>query len=536
MAVIAATIADRSRAKERDVGFARRRGHRDVPGMLEKQGGVSGPEARRLIELGETLADAERAHDDGSSSGDGPARPVFSHVADAVRAGRMGTEASVAITRMLRRVADRCEADELARAEKDLVESARYMRLDRLRQLINRYEARLDAAHLEELAEARRQRRFLHVGENADGMIRVNGQLDPENGAPLLVAMDAMVNQHFRLRKRAQDAQRVGRIVDLDDRTPEQVRADAMGDFARHLLGCDVDVLPHSGVKVIVRMDYEALKAQAADVDSSIDGLSTTPDAGELRRFLARAGLIPQMLGGGSTTLDYGHERTGFTPHQKFVLLERDGGCAKCGAPPSWCDAHHVTPVEFGGRTDIANGVMLCVRCHHDVHRDGWIIKVTSTEVWFIPPAHLDPHRTPQPGGRRLFDAMPTPTELPDESEVLSSTPVAATRVGDARRRAPAQPGARHGTSGGPRRGGAVPRTESLACAMRRTPSVSAPDKAPDADLGAPVRPSTGRNGRMDWIGRARRGTTSTHRFTVVAIRDRGHLRVDLAAAADHPP
>ncbi|GMA37686.1 hypothetical protein GCM10025876_38900 [Demequina litorisediminis] len=158
--------------------------------------------------------------------------------------------------------------------------SAGHIRVDRLRQLINRYEAMLDAAHLEELAEARRQRRFLHVGENADGMIRVNGQLDPENGAPLVAAMDAMVNQHFRLKKKAQDAQRSGTVVDTDERSPEQVRADAMGDFARHLLGCDVDVLPHSGAKVVVRMTYEQLM-EFATGEASIDGLSATPDAGE---------------------------------------------------------------------------------------------------------------------------------------------------------------------------------------------------------------------------------------------------------------
>uniref|UniRef100_UPI001F1E33FD HNH endonuclease signature motif containing protein n=1 Tax=Demequina sp. NBRC 110055 TaxID=1570344 RepID=UPI001F1E33FD len=483
MAVAAAAEAERSRAKARDLGLARRQGHKDATELIEKQGGVSGPEARRLIELGETLANAERARKppqepaarpDGHDAAPAPTPaelPVFGHVADAVNAGHLGTDAATAITRMLRRVADRCEPTELEAAEKDLVFSARHMRSQRLRQLINRYEARLDAAHIEELAQSRRERRYLHIGENADGMIRINGQLDPENGAPLVTVMDAMVNQHFRLRKRAEDARKAGKVVSIDERTPEQVRADAMGDFARHLAGCDVDILPQTGVKVIVRMDVDTPKGMANE--ASIDGLSTTPDAGELRRFVARAGLIPQVLGGGSCTLDFGHERPGFTPQQKLALLARDGGCAKCGAPPAWCDAHHVVPVEFGGKTDIANGVMLCVRCHHDVHRDGWVIETTSTEVWFIPPEHLDPTRTPQPGGRGLFDAVATPTELPGPSEILTETPVAATKVGDHRRRSSARPGESS-------RRGSPPRHKTLSCAKPGTPSIRSAPMEPE--------------------------------------------------------
>ncbi|MGC8001611.1 DUF222 domain-containing protein, partial [Salmonella enterica] len=64
----------------------------------------------------------------------------------------------------------------------------------------------MDRQHLEELAQSRRERRFLRIGETQDGMVRVNGQLDPENGAPLVALLQAMVNQNFRLRKRMKEA------------------------------------------------------------------------------------------------------------------------------------------------------------------------------------------------------------------------------------------------------------------------------------------------------------------------------------------
>jgi len=93
-----------------------------------------------------------------------------------------------------------------------------------------------------------------------------------------------------------------------------------------------------------------------------------------------------------------------FTRAQRLALVERDGGCAKCHAPPEHCEAHHIRWWEHGGRTDLANGVMLCTRCHHDVHRQGWEILVRGGSVDFIPPPQIDPMRRARPGGLAAID------------------------------------------------------------------------------------------------------------------------------------
>ena len=425
MAVVAAEQAARSRANPGDVGVARRRGKGDERGLVSGQTGGSNAEAGRLIELGEALRDAEQAGEAERAGGSGRAGgaggktapeappgkatpepgPVFPAVAEAVKASELGVEASAMILRMLRRVAKRCTDQAVAQAEQDLVFSARYMRLDRLAGLITRTEERLDRQHLEELAQSRRERRFLRIGETQDGMVRVNGQLDPENGAPLVALLQAMVNQNFRLRKRMKEAAKAGESVVIDERTPEQVRADAMGDFARHVSGCEVDVLPRSGVTLVVRTSLEELREGLEG--ASVDGLPAGLDAGALRRMAAAAGVIPAVMGGPSVVLDQGRRNPRFTFAQKLALAERDGGCAMCGAPPSWCDAHHIQHWARGGATDMANGVLLCVRCHHDIHRDDWQIHASADEVWFTPPATVDPARKRRPGGRRLFDVYP---------------------------------------------------------------------------------------------------------------------------------
>jgi len=123
----------------------------------------------------------------------------------------------------------------------------------------------------------------------------------------------------------------------------------------------------------------------------------------------ADARIIPCVLGGDSEILDFGRTRRLFSPAQKLALTERDGGCAGCGLPPSMTQVHHLKWwTRDTGPTDLHNGILLCVRCHHRIHNDGWDIHIdgpgTTARTWFIPPTHIDPTRTPRLGGRARYD------------------------------------------------------------------------------------------------------------------------------------
>ncbi|MEI2641594.1 MAG: HNH endonuclease signature motif containing protein [Candidatus Nanopelagicales bacterium] len=50
------------------------------------------------------------------------------------------------------------------------------------------------------------------------------------------------------------------------------------------------------------------------------------------------------------------------------ALKARDKGCVRCGKPPRYTQAHHIIHWKDGGLTDITNLVLLCARCHHDLH------------------------------------------------------------------------------------------------------------------------------------------------------------------------
>jgi len=75
-----------------------------------------------------------------------------------------------------------------------------------------------------------------------------------------------------------------------------------------------------------------------------------------------------------SLPLDIGYSDSIPASIRRAVQL-RDRGCAwpRCGRPAAWCDVHHLQHKADGGKTSVANCVLLC-QFHHDVciHRLGW--------------------------------------------------------------------------------------------------------------------------------------------------------------------
>lgn len=432
-AAIAHEISRRSDADAGPGGLARRQGYQSPAKLIAAQTGDTTAEAQRLINVGDALA-MTVADDDtdvgdlvGSRVGSGvgafdpgdgdcPAtKPKFCFVSAALAAGSLSIEAANSITRMLERVECATTPGARGRAESDLVERARRLSADQLARVVRRTEAWLDHEQVKLTHELMRDERYLIMREDAAGMVVINGKLDPETAAPVRAALDAMVAHGLRQR-REQDR------LSKDVRSAGQMRADALATFARHVLGCTSEKLPLGSTTVVLRMNVDDLRDD--DAVGEVDGIGQPVPAGVLRRMAADAGIIPMVLGGESDVLDYGREERWFTWRQRLALVERDGGCAFCGAPPSFTEAHHIRWWERDlGPTDLLNGVLLCVRCHHLIHRDGWEIRATATRVEFVPPESVDPERRPRLGGREMFDC---PSEWRTRS---ASDPSASTGV-----------------------------------------------------------------------------------------------------------
>ncbi|MEL4320249.1 DUF222 domain-containing protein [Leifsonia sp. YIM 134122] len=173
--------------------------------------------------------------------------------------------------------------------------------------------------------------------------------------------------------------------------------------WSRSCVTCSAAPTPSlASVTTITRIDLDALRTGLGL--GSIDGIDQPVSAGTIRRMAASADLIPMVLGTDSIPLDVGRTARLFSKAQRLALHERDGGCASCGQNISYTHAHHIRWWRrHHGRTDITNGVLLCSFCHHMIHRDGWRIRGTPTEVWFIPPPHVDPQQVPRLGGKARF-------------------------------------------------------------------------------------------------------------------------------------
>jgi hypothetical protein len=408
----AGEIAQRSRPTMTGGGLARVAGFGDAGKMVSKVTGGSVAGAKRSIEAGEALApevprdprtggvmvdaaDASSPNGPDASTPVTPAPPRFPVLAEAALAGDLSVEVVGVITAGLNMVTDRIPSDTLRELERRLVDKAKSLTVHEVRRMVARAVAQVDVPGLEARERRNFDDRFLTWSEDHTGMVTFTGRLDVVTAAPIRTTIEQMVTAQYRAR-RDQDP------TEQDQRSVGQMRADALAQLCRHALGCKETKTSGIRATIVVRAHLKDLIAGMGL--GSIDGINQPVSVSELRRLAGDAGIIPEVLGGDGVVLDLGRTTRFFTEPQRLALIERDGGCAKCHAPPEHCEAHHIVWWAHGGRTDLSNGVMLCTRCHHDVHRQGWEIIVHGNRVDFIPPATIDPDRRPQPGGIAALD------------------------------------------------------------------------------------------------------------------------------------
>ncbi len=397
LAALAFEVGRRSAPELGPGGMARERGFSSPGRMVAHATGGSLGDAAHLIDAGRAFASSaepggaglDSANPDGANPDDpaaAAAPPTYPHLAASLASGEIGAQAAAMVARTLDAMGERASA-----VEERLVARARDLDLGQLRRACQRLQASSDPVAWEERELRQHQARHVSVSEDADGMMLIQARLDPPAAAPVVAWLDAQVKEAFRRR-------RDGDPLDRDTRTVGQIRADALVGLARHGMACDE---PTSGVSttMVVRIGLDELRTGTGLGDS--DNLAAPVSAGTLRAMAADAEIIPLVLGADSDILDLGRARRLFTRAQRLALVERDGGCAMCHAPPSYCEAHHIRWWDRHlGRTDLDNGVLLCTGCHHRVHRDGWKIATKDGEVWITAPPSVDPAQRPRLGGR----------------------------------------------------------------------------------------------------------------------------------------
>ncbi|HJQ05831.1 MAG TPA: DUF222 domain-containing protein [Nocardioides sp.] len=287
--------------------------------------------------------------------------------AAAMRAGSVNQAQARVIIRSVDKLSD--EVDDLtrARAEKHLIELAGTYDPKDLAVLGTKIlevvapdvaEAELGKA-LEREEQAAREKCSLKMSRRGDGITKIT----------------ALVPDSI--------AERLTTYLDAED-SPRVTRSRSRGEaFCRLLEILDPNRLPDHGgdaTTVIVTIPFETLKQ---DLGSAMLG-SVVISASEARRLACTAKIVPAVLGGKSEPLDLGRAQRFYTAALRKAMRLRDGRCRAegCTIPATWCEAHHLKPWSEGGKTDLADGVLLCSYHHQRAHDTRYSMTKLASGDW----------------------------------------------------------------------------------------------------------------------------------------------------------
>jgi hypothetical protein len=373
-AVVAAEIAVRSRRELGHEGLAQRLGARTPHKLVQWMTGGSSRDAQTMVRIG--------------------GLPPTSPLGEAVASGALGIQAADAIHAGVGDAAP----DEAVLA---LISEAGALSVEKLAARARDVRAELDEDGVADREQHVRDQRYLRLSAVGDGMTRLSGLLDPESAAVVVAAYDGATSPRLG-GPRFVDPAASARAEDLvrDQRTTEQLALDSFVELVRLGIQADAAVLPAHRPAVRVLVTEHDLARRAGS--GRLEGQSAPISIATVERHICEAGVVPVLFDSRGQAVNIGREQRRFTPRQRVGLAARDGGCLfpTCDRPPSWCEAHHITPWIDGGRTDLADGVLLCKHHHLMLHNNGWRVERARATYVLIPPRSVDPAQTqiPAPG------------------------------------------------------------------------------------------------------------------------------------------
>ncbi|MBA3798360.1 MAG: DUF222 domain-containing protein [Geodermatophilaceae bacterium] len=179
-----------------------------------------------------------------------------------------------------------------------------------------------------------------------------------------------------------------------DTRTIGQRRHDALIEALRQSLAAGG--LPSAGgvkPRIVITIPWTALRDRTG-AGRLADGIELSPTL--TRQIADDAEIVPVWLSPTGIPVDVGRTHRLFGGRIRTALEVRDRGCAWPGCDrPSWNQAHHIRPWLGGGKTDLNNGVLLCLFHHHEIERGDWTVTIRGGRAWFTPPRWIDEQQKP---------------------------------------------------------------------------------------------------------------------------------------------
>ena len=229
----------------------------------------------------------------------------------------------------------------------------------------------------EQRASHRWRRRQLRVSARLDGMVALQGLLDPESGETVITALSGLIDQ-----------ERKSGYNPRDFRSPGQRRADALTEICRsHLERGDASSVGGERPHMSVLVDLQTLQGRAGGIaELGRTGAVITPE--QARRLACDAAISRIITNGESQPLDVGRTTRTIPAGIRRAVVARDRSCRwpGCGRPHRWCDVHHVRHWVEGGETSLGNLILTCRPHHRYLHEAGYRITGPLTSPTFLHP------------------------------------------------------------------------------------------------------------------------------------------------------
>ena len=246
--------------------------------------------------------------------------------------------------------------------ESELIDKAKASTPGRLHHICDHYRHAKDPARFaREQAELVEQRR-LKLSTWPNGILSIDGYLDPAGGAAFRSALEPFARKHG--------------ADDLRDR--DHRMADALVELV-----C---------VKQTVSLQVTASVETLVGVPGAPGGeteVGTIVSAATVERWSCDCSVTRILFEGESTVVDVGRATRVVSGPRRRALNARDRVCQwpGCDRPARWTAAHHLIPWSKGGTSDLDNQVLLCHRHHWMVHEGGWqLVRTEDGRLLTIPP------------------------------------------------------------------------------------------------------------------------------------------------------
>ena len=259
-----------------------------------------------------------------------------------------------------------------------LNEAAERVDVEGLRQLIKHLNLAANPDGAAQTAKQLFNRRRLHLSPMLDGMVALDGVLDPVGAASLSRALEPFLVPSGRDDARNTPQRRADGLVELANVALSQTQLGVSGGNTPHLnVLCTLEGLTGRDAAT---GEAKTPRGRAQLGFTKQSGVVAGPT---LDRISCNATLSRVLLNSESVPIALGRAKRLFTGDQRRLMAIRDGGCRfpDCGLPPAFTDGHHIIAWQDGGTTDLTNGLLVCRQHHRELHEGDWRIELNLRDT-----------------------------------------------------------------------------------------------------------------------------------------------------------